>query len=110
VTDAAVARLRVAADRAFGEGAYALIITADHGGHDRDHGSDDPRDMTIPWIAWGRGVTPGPLNAPVRTMDTAATVVWLLGLDEPAGWVGAPIVSAFDQPALTAKSGIMIQQ
>jgi arylsulfatase A-like enzyme len=108
--DTAIARLRAAADRAFGEGAYALIVTADHGGHDRDHGSDDPRDMTIPWIAWGRGVSRGPLNAPVRTMDTAATVVWLLGLDEPEGWVGAPIVDAFDQPGLTAEHRLTIQQ
>jgi arylsulfatase A-like enzyme len=97
--DAAVARLMAAADAAFGAGSYSLIVTADHGGHDRDHGSNDPRDVTIPWIAWGRGVRPGVLSeVTVRTMDTASTVLWLLGLEEPTDWVGAPLVQAFDPP------------
>lgn len=87
--DAAVARLLAAADRAYGSGNYSVIVTADHGGHERDHGSDDPRDVLIPWIAWGRGVARGPLvGPPVRTMDTAASVLWLPGLPEPAGWMG----------------------
>lgn len=95
--DAAVARLISAADTALGAGAYTLIVTADHGGHDRNHGSDDPRDVTIPWIVWGRGVTAGELpDRAIRTMDTASTVLWLLGLDEPTEWAGAPVTGAFD--------------
>ena len=76
-------------------------MTADHGGHDRDHGSDDPRDVTIPWIAWGRGVAPGEL-APgtVRTLDTASTVVYVLGVDRPAGWMGSPVLTAFSVTAI----------
>ena len=42
--DGAVARLLVAADEVFGRDTYTIIVTADHGGHDYDHGSDDPRD------------------------------------------------------------------
>ena len=53
--DAAVGRLLAAADTAFGAGNYSIIVTADHGGHGRDHGSDRLEDVTIPWIAWGRG-------------------------------------------------------
>ena len=57
------------------------------GGHDSNHGSEDPRDVTIPWIAWGRGIKPGELTAAsVRTMDTAATVLWLLAVDRPTDW------------------------
>ena len=54
--DAAVGRLVVAAEAAYGPRNYSVIVSADHGGHDRGHGTDDPRDVTIPWIAWGKGV------------------------------------------------------
>jgi len=94
--DDAVARLLSSADTAFGEGNYTVIVTADHGGHGFGHGSDDPRDVTIPWIAWGRGVKAGEMEgATVHTMDTASTVLWLLGVDEPADWQGAPVLNAF---------------
>jgi len=97
VADAALTRLLVAAEAAFGTGRYAVIVTADHGGHGHDHGSDDPRDLTIPWIAWGQGVAgtgemPG---ASIRTIDTASTVLWLLGVAEPTDWPGDPVMSAF---------------
>ena len=95
--DAAVGRLIAASDRAFGAGLYTIIITADHGGHGRDHGSDDPADVTIPWIAWGQGVAAGELadGDVIDTVDTAATVLYLLGVDPPAGWAGTPILKAF---------------
>lgn len=95
-SDRAVARLLAAANLAFGEQGYTVILTADHGGHGRDHGSNDPRDVTIPWIAWGQGVKAGELQGvSVRTMDTASTVLWLLGLEEPTEWLGTPIIGAF---------------
>jgi arylsulfatase A-like enzyme len=94
--DSAVARILTAADRAYGAGKYSLIVTADHGGHGSDHGTDDPRDVTIPWIAWGRGVKTGQLaDFSIRTMDTASTVLWLLGLTEPSDWIGTPVFGAF---------------
>jgi arylsulfatase A-like enzyme len=97
--DAAVGRLMAAADRSFGAANYTLLVTADHGGHDYDHGSDDPRDVTIPWIAWGRGVHAGALtDTPIRTMDTASTVLWLLGVEEPSDWMGVPVLRAFAPP------------
>jgi predicted AlkP superfamily pyrophosphatase or phosphodiesterase len=94
--DAAVGRILAASTAAFGAGQFTVIVTADHGGHDRDHGSDDVRDVTIPWIAWGEGVDPGQLVASrtVTTTDTAATVLRLLGVREPAGW-SAPVADAF---------------
>lgn len=94
--DQAVARLMRAADTAYGAGNYTVIVTADHGGNGKDHGSDNPFDVTIPWIAWGRGVAPGEIIADtVRTMDTASTVLFLMGVDTPARWMGVPIRSAF---------------
>jgi arylsulfatase A-like enzyme len=101
--DRAVGRLVSAADRAYGAGAYTLIVTADHGGHGRDHGSHDPRDVTIPWIAWGRGVRPGTsISTPIQTMDTASTVLWLLGIRHPHGWAGTAITEAFDDGSARA--------
>jgi predicted AlkP superfamily pyrophosphatase or phosphodiesterase len=96
--DGAVAELLQAADAAFGEGNYAVVITADHGGHGWTHGSSDPRDVTIPWIAWGEGVRAGTrIPDGVRTMDTAATALWLLGL--PSLGVGRPVQTAFTPAA-----------
>ena len=95
--DLGVARVIQEADERFGRGNYTVILTADHGGHAKMHGTTDPRDMTIPWIVWGAGVQPGDTLSGIRTMDTAATVLWLLGVDAPAFWVGRAITTAFDQ-------------
>ena len=101
--DSAVGRVLAAADAAFGAGEYTLIITADHGGHGREHGTEDDADSTIPWIAWGRGVHPGGLPAGIRTMDTAATVLRLLGVNLPAGMAGRAVTAALVTPAFLAE-------
>ncbi len=91
-----------------------VILTADHGGHDRSaeenedrvrrkqpyqpgtHGSADSADVIIPWIAWGKGVKPGfTITAPVVQYDTAATALWLLGVPVPESFWGRPVTSAF---------------
>jgi arylsulfatase A-like enzyme len=64
------------------------IVTADHGGHGTRHGSDDPRDVRIPWIAWGDGVPAGARLDHVHTLDTGPTVLRLLGLSVPEAWAG----------------------
>ncbi|MFN2567461.1 MAG: alkaline phosphatase family protein [Gemmatimonadaceae bacterium] len=98
--DAAVARLVAAADRAFGAGNYTFILTADHGGHGRTHGSDRAEDVTIPWITWGEGVHAGTeLPRGIRTMDTAGTALWLLGIAAPDGWTGLPVRAAYSDAA-----------
>ena len=73
-----------------------VIISADHGGHAKSHGSDSPEDMIIPWVVWGAGVAPGAkIAAPVTTFDTAATALWLLGIEAPRNLDGKPVTSAF---------------
>jgi arylsulfatase A-like enzyme len=67
-----------------------LIVTADHGGHGRTHGSARPEDVTIPWLAFG-AVVPGTIAGPVVTYDTAATAVSALGLAVPRSWHGRPV-------------------
>ena len=94
--DAAVGQLVQVADAAYGQGNYSLLVTADHGGHGHGHGTSDPQDVTIPWIAWGRGVNAGLLSGvAIQTFDTAPTVLWLLGVDGPTEWDGSPVVEAF---------------
>jgi predicted AlkP superfamily pyrophosphatase or phosphodiesterase len=93
--DAAVAQVLAAADAEFGAGNYSVILTADHGGHGRNHGSDDPRDTTIPWIVWGKGVATGASLTGIRTMDTAATALWLLGVQMPESFEGKAVSGAF---------------
>jgi predicted AlkP superfamily pyrophosphatase or phosphodiesterase len=92
--DAAVEQIRRAAVARF-KGDVVVIVTADHGGHGRDHGTDALEDVRIPWIAWGRVVQPGELPTGIRTMDTAATALWLLGVPVPARWEGRPVEQAF---------------
>lgn len=99
--DHEIGALLRSADRAFGPGNYTVIVTADHGGHDKNHGSDDPRDVTIPWIAWGEGVAPAQeLPAGIRTLDTAVTALRLLGLAADGGATGTTVAAAF--PKLNA--------
>jgi phosphopentomutase len=91
------------ADRAFGRLLQALprettiILTADHGGHGTSHGSNAAEDMTIPWIVVGpRVLARGrELLKPVRTVDTAATVLYVLGLTPPAAASGVVVSEAF---------------
>ena len=100
--DSAVAEIVDEANDRFGAGNYTLIVTADHGGHGRDHGSTDPRDTTIPWIIWGKGVQPGATLPTINTMDTAATALWMLGVATPSEWVGRPVTSAFESRAVAS--------
>lgn len=82
-----------------------MILTADHGSHDEKdkngkiigtHGTAEPSDVTIPWIAWGKGVKKDfNITAPVIQYDTAATALWLLGVPLPESFWGRPVKSAF---------------
>ena len=75
-----------------------IIVTSDHGGHDTTHGSSMSEDMTIPWIAAGAGIQSVQLTTQVETVDTAATVAFVLGLPIPAEWDGVPVYEAFGLP------------
>ena len=74
-----------------------IIISADHGGHDRGHSGGLPADMHIPWIAWGKGVKKGfKIPVPVNTCDTAATALWLLDVKPISPMDGRLVSSAFN--------------
>ena len=65
-----------------------VIITADHGGHDRTHGHDIPEDMIIPMIAIGPDFTPGSSLDGANIKDIAPTVAKLLGVEPDEDWEG----------------------
>ncbi len=77
-----------------------LVVTADHGGHGRAHSTGTPVDRHIPWIAWGPGVRRGEFEDPMRTTDTAATVMLALGLRPPDDMSGHAVMAAFDPGVL----------
>ena len=67
---------------------YAVIITADHGGHDMYHGTDMPEDMTIPVIIRGGGFNAGEKLENVNIKDIAPTVASLLDILPDEDWEG----------------------
>jgi len=91
------------ADQAIGRLLEALppettvIFTSDHGGRATVHGSTIPEDMTIPWIVAGpriRGQGRELMRA-IRTVDTAATALYVLGLPPVPASSGGIVTEAF---------------
>ena len=73
-----------------------FILSADHGGHGRNHSGRIKEDRLIPWLTWGPGVRAGhQIVADISTMDTAATALWALGYPAPADIQGRPVQEAF---------------
>jgi hypothetical protein len=72
-----------------------VIVTADHGGHDTTHDGTRIEDYLIPWFASGPGIVPQKLTSSIKTMDTAATTAYALGLPLPPEWDGIPVYEAF---------------
>jgi len=74
-----------------------FLITADHGGHDKNHIGTLIEDYRIPWIAYGPGVIPQELDLQIYTFDTAATVAYALGLPIQDEWDGIPVYRIFGE-------------
>jgi predicted AlkP superfamily pyrophosphatase or phosphodiesterase len=73
-----------------------IILTADHGGMNKTHGGATLAEMQIPFIINGRGVKNGfEITDSVMQYDTAATIAYIFGLDQPQAWIGRAVRSAF---------------
>jgi arylsulfatase A-like enzyme len=73
-----------------------VLVQADHGGYERNHGTDLPENMAIPWMLAGPGVRAGhEIAAPVSLLDTAPTLARLLGLAPHPQWEGQVVEAAF---------------
>ncbi len=71
---------------------YSLIITADHGGHDRMHGTDMKEDMTIPMFFKGPGFEKQKELPTASILDLTPTAAHLLGIPPAPEWEGRIIV------------------
>jgi len=67
---------------------YVFIITTDHGGHDRTHGTDLPEDMITPIVIRGKGFEPGSVIPTFSIKDIPPTVVSILGVEPDEEWEG----------------------
>lgn len=70
---------------------YTVIITSDHGGHGRSHGSSMDEDMLIPLIIR----TPGRLTGKIGQagiIDIAPTAARLLGTEPDPEWEGRDLL------------------
>lgn len=71
---------------------YTVMVTADHGGHDRGHGSDMAEDMTIPMFFLGAPFEPGKELKGLTLLDLAPTVADLCGVPKAREWEGNSVV------------------
>lgn len=67
---------------------YTVFVIADHGGHDRTHGTEMPEDMTIPVFIRGKDFPAGSKLQDVSIKDIAPTVAALLGARAAVEWEG----------------------
>lgn len=77
--------------RALPEG-WSVLVTADHGGHGRNHGCEIPEDMTIPVYCGGPAFEAGRELENVSIKDLAPTIAQLMGLVPPDEWEGHSLV------------------
>lgn len=74
------------------KGEYTVIVTADHGGHDRCHGTEMSEDMTIPMMFYGPDFIPGKELSDVSILDIAPTIAQLMGAKPAPEWEGKSLV------------------
>ena len=72
---------------------YTVIVMADHGGHDRSHGSLLPEDMTVPLFFCGKDFPKGRVNEDhISLLEIAPTIAALLGVAADPAWEGRSLI------------------
>jgi len=95
-TDANIGRIVDALDNLNIHETTLIIITADHGGHDQEHGLTIPEDMTIPLILHGAGIEPNMILEDATITQVASTVLLALHL-EPTEAMHEPLLDFTSQ-------------
>ncbi len=72
---------------------YTVIIMADHGGHDRTHGTDLPEDMIIPLFICGSDFVPGQIIENASLLDIAPTIADVMGIAVDPEWEGRSLIN-----------------
>lgn len=71
---------------------YTVIVTADHGGHDRAHGSDMAEDVTIPIMFRGNKFEKGKNISGVSILDLTPTIADVMEINASEEWEGKSIL------------------
>lgn len=71
---------------------YTVIVTANHGGHDRMHGTDLPEDTTIPMFYFGKQLEAAKCYSGGSILDIAPTIAKIMGVDPAPEWEGKAII------------------
>ncbi len=74
------------------EDEYTIIITADHGGHDRMHGPDIPEDRTIPNFYIGKAFEKNCEFSGGSILDIAPTIAKIMGVEPSEEWEGKSVI------------------
>jgi len=73
-----------------------IIITSDHGGINHSHGGKTEEETSIPWLINGPSVKSSyQISDDIMTYDTAATIAFIFGVQQPSCWIGRPVMSVF---------------
>ncbi len=70
---------------------YTVIVTADHGGHERSHGSEMEEDMTIPMFYRGPAFLPGRFEGG-SLLDIAPTIAHIMEIPTAQEWEGHSVL------------------
>ena len=65
-----------------------IVLTADHGGHGKTHGTDSAEDMTVPLAFCGPAAAAGRDLGETSILDIAPTIAAYLGIERPRDWEG----------------------
>ena len=71
---------------------YTIVITADHGGHDRKHGTDMPEDRTIPMFYVGPEFEAGKRFSGGSILDITPTIAKIMDIAPAPEWEGTPVI------------------
>lgn len=71
---------------------YTVIVSADHGGHDRMHGANIPEDMVIPMFFFGESFEAGRELRGLSLLDLAPTIAKLMEIPIVREWEGNSII------------------
>jgi len=97
MTDEYLRRISIAVDNVkriierFGN-EYSVIVMADHGGHDRSHGTEMPEDMTVPFFFYGKDFEGGKVLENVSLLEIAPTIAKIMDIPAEPDWDGHSLI------------------
>ena len=72
---------------------YSVVIMADHGGHDRTHGTQMPEDMNVPLIICGPDFLAGQTFENTSLLDIAPTIAAVMKIGSDPEWEGRSLIN-----------------